>query len=389
MAWAWTLAIPIVIGWFFVAAGCRPPEEPVEIRIGFIGPLSGPLREHVGGPLLEGVELAITHAEARGVVLDGRRAEVRILFEDSRDRSETALEAARKLIYKDRVAALVGPCLGRTALAVAAFAERHQVPMISPSTSHPELTVGKPFVFRATIVDDQQAQALAQFSREDLAATTAAVLFDGASAYNRGLAELYRQGFSASGGQVVAFEEYATGERDFRDALTRIRDTQPDVLFLPNYADEVPIQARQARELGLDSVLLGADSWDTEDYPRQDVFSGSFFANDWLPEATDEGREEERAFVEAYEAAYDRAPTILTALAYDAMGLLLSAVERRGSLEGDAIRQAIADADGYRGVTGVLSFRGGGDPAKPVRIYAIRDGGLSFVQQIGSDPVER
>lgn len=372
-------------------AACRPPAEaPAEIRIGVIAPLSGPLAEKVGSYVQQGVELAADRAEARGgVVLGGRRMPVKLWFEDSQDRSEVAVEAARKLVDRYGVAALIGPCLSRAALPVAAFAEQKRIPMISPTSSHPELTAGKPFVFRTTIVDDLQARALARYTREDLEARTAAVLYDVASAYNRNIAELFRQAFADAGGQLVAFEAYTTGESDYLVPLTRIRETAPDVLLLPNYVDEVPAQARQARELGIESVLIGADSWDGEDYPRQAAFEGSFFADDWLPGIADEVSAEEKAFVAAYMEAYGRPPTNLAALAFDAMGLVLAAIENRGSLDGEAIRQAITDSDAYRGVTGLLSFRGGSDPAKTVNIFAIRDGNLRFVKRIGLEPVKR
>jgi len=122
--------------------------------------------------------------------MDGRRMRIELLLADSRDRSEVAVEAARRLIHHDEVAALIGPCLSRTALVVAAFAEQNRIPMISPTSTHPELTVGRPYVFRVTVVDDLQARALARYTREDFEARTAAVLYDAASVYNRTIAEL-------------------------------------------------------------------------------------------------------------------------------------------------------------------------------------------------------
>jgi branched-chain amino acid transport system substrate-binding protein len=375
----------LACGVLLLAAACRPPAEegPEEIRIGVIGPFSGSLEARIGDYVEEGARLAAEQAEARGgIVVNGRRAPIKLLFEDSRDRPEVALEAARKLVDRDGVAALIGPCLSRSALSVAGFAEQKRIPMVSPTSTHPQLTVGKPYVFRVTIVDDLQARALARYAREDLEVATAAVLYDVASVYNRNVADLFREAFTAGGGEIVAFEAYTTGEKDFRRPLLRIREAAPEVLLLPNYVDEVPLQAMQAREAGIGSVLLGTDSWDAEDYPRRPVFEGAIFTDDWLPGVTDEVSAEETAFLETYTEAYGRRPTNLAALAFDATGLVLAAIASRGSLDGETIRRGIAEIEAYRGVTGTLSFHGGGDPAKDIGIFAIRGGGIDFVKRM-------
>ena len=362
-----------------LAPACRPPApEPVELRIGVICAFSGPLNERIGSYVREGIHLAID--QAKDLVVDGRRVRPTVSFEDSHDRAEGAVEAARKLIHQQEVAVLVGPCLSRNALAVAPIAEQQRIPMISPTSSHPDLTVDRRYVFRATIVDDLQGRALARFAREDLEARSAAVVYDIASAYNRGIAERFARDFRDSGGEIVASETYTTGERDFRGPLERIYEHQPDVLLLPNYVNEVPLQARQARELGITSVFLGPDAWDAEQYPLQALFEGAYFTDDWLPEVTDEIRAEETEFLDAYRGTYGRTPTSLSALAYDAVGVLLSAIGRHG-IDGEAIRTGIAETIGYRGVTGELTYDGG-DPAKSIGIYEIHNGRVSFVQRI-------
>src|SRR5690606_40800918 len=111
----------------------------------------------------------------------------------------------------------------RNAIPAAQTAENWRTPLISPWSTNPQTTAGKRYVFRAAFIDDFQGQVVATFARQRLGAETAAVLFDIASEYNKGIAEIFRASFEAMGGRVVAWETYTTGDRDFSSQLTNIR----------------------------------------------------------------------------------------------------------------------------------------------------------------------
>lgn len=292
------------------------------------------------------------------------------------------MDAARKLINHEEVIALVGPILSRNALAVAAVAESQRTPMINLTANHAELTAGRRYVYRVTISDDLKARAIARFAGGELFSRTAAVLYDVTNAYNRSVAEIFKAVFEDLGGRVVAFEPYTAGETDSRPFLRRIQSFEPDVLLLPNYVDEVPAQARQARELGLGAVLLGCDSWDAKVYPPRAEFDGSFFADDWLPRVPELESAEALAFTTAYRRAYDRIPASVAGVVYDALGLLFEAIENGGGADAESLQRSLSAIESYRGVTGELSFRGGGDPEKSVVIYKIRDGRVFFYERI-------
>ncbi len=359
-----------------VAGSChRPVEEAV--RVGVIAPLSGALAESVGGPQVRAAQLAVEHALARGgLEARGRKYRVELLIEDAMGRREVAVRAARKLINQDNVVALLGPALSRSALGVAVVAENRRTPMISPTSTHSELTSGRQFVFRTTFTDDLQARALARFAWNDLRARKAGILFDATSAHNHRVAEIFQDFFSGLGGRIVASEPYSSGARDFRSSLARVGAAQPDVLLLPNFIDDVPAQVRQARELGLTSIFLGSDAWDGMAFPDQAVFEGSFYTDDWHPEVPELATAESRAFVQAHIQVHNQTPNTVAGLSYDAMSLLLTAIEgaleANSTLDGEAIRHQLARIEGYPGVTGTLSFHGSGDPLKGVSIFEIK-----------------
>ena len=106
---------------------------------------------------------------------------------------------------------------------------------------------------------------LARFAMDNLKAHKAAVLYDVASDYNKGIAEVFKETFEKNGGKVVAFETYTTNDRDFSAQLTKIKKADPDVVFLPNYYSEVPLQIQQAKRLGFKVPFFGSDSWGSQD----------------------------------------------------------------------------------------------------------------------------
>lgn len=342
------------------------------VRIGVIVPQSGALFENVGKPAVESARLAAKLVNDRGgLEIGGLRHRVVLAVEDDGDRPEIAVRAARKLINQEGVVALVGPLLSRNALAVATVAESLATPMISPTASHPELTANRRYVFRTTLGDRQQTQLLARFVYEELGAMRAAALFDVASAYNRSFAESFRQIFESTGGEMVAFESYTSGTKDFRQQLRRIERAAPDVLLLPNYVDDVPRQARQAREVGIEAILVGGDTWNMDAYAGEEIFEGSYCAIGWHVDlAGDEAGE----FVRSYNELYGRSPASIAALTFDAFGLLFEALEKQGSLEGPALREGLAKIDGYPGVTGTFSFHGRGEPLKDGLIVNLLNG---------------
>lgn len=351
-----------------VLAGCGR-GEPETIRIGVLVNMTGT----EGKSTVEAAELAVSPTNAAGgIVVGGRKRRVELIFEDTRALPDEAIDGARRLVQRD-VIAILGPSRSRDAIAVGGVVENARIPMICASSSHPETTAGKRYVFRVTFVDAFQGEALARFSREELGARTAAVLYDVASAYNRNLATVFNRAFAAAGGRMVAVETYTTGEADFSQQLTRIAEAEPQVLFLPNYYEDIPEQARQARALGLGAVLVGGDSWALISSADLAHFEGAFFGQHWHLDQAESHPQGER-FVAAFRQTHGRDPSSQAALIYDAFGLLFRAIEDGGD-DPDGIRQALAEIDAYPGVTGAITYRGTrGDPPRRLVIVQVQRG---------------
>jgi len=361
---------------FSALAGCAPQDQKInEIRIGVIAPITGGI-PNVGKSTVEAAQMAAQEInDAGGLEVAGKKYTITLVIEDNQDKAETAVAVAEKLINQEYVVALIGPQASRNAIPVAQVAENARIPMISPWSTNPDTTAGRQYVFRVAFIDPFQGQVMARFSFEEVDATKAAVLYDVASSYNKGIAEIYKQVFEAAGGEVVAFESYTTGETDFTKQLAKIKNSGAQVLFLPNYENEVPLQAEQARQIGLDIPLIGSDSWGTIAPEDRTQLEGAYFSTHY---ATDIADEPARTFIENYTTKYGHTPDDVAALTYDAFGLLFEAIQSQGLAEPEAIRTGLAGIESFLGVTGSMKYSGSGDPIKSAVVLRVVDGKFVF-----------
>jgi branched-chain amino acid transport system substrate-binding protein len=349
-----------------------------DIRIGVNAELTGP-KPTVGDSCKKAAELLVAQVNAAGGVKLGDKTFRLVLYvEDNEDKAESAAAAAQKLISQNNVLAILGPNASGNAIPAATICEDAKVIMISPWSTNPKTTEGKKFVFRACFIDDFQGQVMAKFARENLKAKTAAVLYDVASEYNKGIAEFFKEVYEQNGGKVVAFETYTTGDKDFSSQLTKIKDAGPEVIFLPNYYSEVPLQIQQAKRLGITVPFIGSDSWGSEELLKLcgEDCNGYYFSTHY---AADAATEVTTKFISGYKARFGTTPDDVAALTYDSFGLLWQALKTAGKNDRQALRDALAGIPQYEGVTGNMQFKeGSGDPIKSAVILKINDGKFTW-----------
>jgi branched-chain amino acid transport system substrate-binding protein len=353
------------------AVGCgRAPGN--EIRIGVNAELTGS-KPTVGDSCQKAMELLASQVNAQGGLKVGdKKYPIKLFVEDNEDKAESAAAAAQKLISQDNVLAIIGPNASGNAIPAARICEDAGVIMISPWSTNPKTTEGKKYVFRACFIDDFQGRVMAKFARDTLKAQTAAVLYDVASEYNKGIAEIFKKNFEAAGGKVVAFESYTKDDKDFSSQLTSIKAANPGVLFLPNYYNEVPLQVQQARRLGITCPIIGSDSWGSQEILTLcgPELEGAYFSTHYAPDIATPTAQK---FIQAYDAKYGKKPDDVAALTYDAGSLLLQAISQARSLDRKKVRDALAAVQHFDGVTGSMKFQGTGDPIKSAIIIQVKD----------------
>jgi len=386
------LLFSIVAALCLVVSACGPAAGPSAdvIQVGGIGELTGDIPA-VGASFKNAAEMAVQEInDAGGLEVGGKQYKIQLTIEDNAGKADQSASAAQKLITQQNVVAIIGPNASRYAIPASEIAESSQVVLITPWSTNPKTTLDantnqpKKYVFRACFIDPFQGRVVAKFALDNLQAKKAAVLYDVASDYNKGIAEFFKQTYEENGGQVVAFETYTTNDKDFTAQLTKIKDTQPDVIFLPNYYNEVPLQVQQAHRLGLNTPFLGSDSWGSPDLIKLcgSDCEGYYFSTHYAP---DVATPTATKFIEAYKAKYNSAPDDVAALTYDAFGLLWMALQNAGKVDRQAVRDALAQIPKYEGVTGTMQFKdGSGDPIKSAVILQVKNG--AFVWYANANP---
>lgn len=354
------------------------------IKLGVIAELTGDMPA-VGASCRNAAEMAVKEINAAGGLKVGKdKMKVELVVEDNAGKADQSAAAAQKLITQDEVAAIVGPNASRYAIPASEIAESSETVLITPWSTNPKTTLDantnqpKKYVFRACFIDPFQGGVLAKFALESLKAKKAAVLYDVASDYNKGIAEVFKQNYEKMGGKVVAFETYTTNDKDFSAQLTKIKDAKPDVIFLPNYYSEVPLQVQQAKRLGITVPFIGSDSWGSNELLTLGGadLNGYYFSTHY---AADNAAPVAKKFITDYEKAYGAKPDDVAALTYDAFGLLFNSIKNAGKADRESIRAALSTLPSYKGVTGDMKFQADSrDPVKSAVILKIVDGKFTF-----------
>jgi len=352
------------------------------LKVGFNIPLTGDIPK-VGESSKFAAEILKDEInKAGGLKVGTETYQVEFLYQDNESKAESAAAAALKLITQDQVLAIIGPQASKQAIPAGEICNNSKTPMISAWSTNPKTTEGRPYVFRACFLDPFQGPVAANFASEEFKASKAAVLYDIASDYPKGLAEFFKNAFEKlhGAGSVVAFETFTTKDRDFSAQLTNIVKSGADVLFVPQYYDEVPLIVKQAHELGWKKPIMGSDSWGSAELMKLcgDDCKGLFFSTHYAAAGAKGATKE---FIDKYQAKYGYVPDDVAARTWDAIRLLFQAIQNTNGLAGnvdkdrDAIKDRLTEIKDFDGITGKMTFTPGGNPTKCAVIVKISDKG--------------
>ncbi|HOX32779.1 MAG TPA: ABC transporter substrate-binding protein, partial [Spirochaetales bacterium] len=297
---------------------------------------------------------------------------IKLVYADDKGDPAEGAAVFTKMIQQDKVAAILGGITSRVALAGAPIAQAAKVPMLTPTATNEKVTQVGDYVFRSCFIDSFQGTIAAKYAANELKAAKAAIIFDVGSDYSKGLAENFTAVFEQGGGKIVAAEAHPSGATDFKAQLTKIVQAKPEVLYVPDFYNDVGLIAKQARELGFKGAMVGVDGWDSPELVKiaGDAIEGGVFTNHY---SKDDSRPVVQDFVKRYQEKYKSDPDALAALAYDGANILFDAIKRAGKTDAAAIRDALQATDSD-GVIGKITYDANRNPIKSAVIVEIKDG---------------
>src|SRR6267142_1516747 len=370
------LSLGLIASLFFVFACQSGGGGGDKVRIGVFMSLTGDTA-NFGISSTNGIKMAADEVNSAGGI-NGKQVEV--LVQDDRSDASEAATIVTKFVTQDQVHAILGEVASSRSIAAAPIAQNAKIPMLTPSSTNPEVTKKGNFIFRSCFIDPVQGAAIAQFAARTLKAKRAAIMVDRKNDYSTGLETVIKATFARMGGEMVQTQSYQAGDQDFNAQITSIKGANPDVIFVPGYYGDVALFAKQARDKGVTAPLVGGDGWDAKQLYEigGKAVVGSFFSNHYSPYDTDP---QVQKFVNDYKARYNAIPDALAATAYDAAKIMFDAIKRANSLDGKAIRDALAATKDFPGVTGKVTFNENRDAVKPIIMIEIKDGGIYAVRE--------
>jgi len=331
--------------------GCGGSKKASDtVKIGWIGSLTGD--QAVWGQCESNtVKMVIDDLNKNGGLLG---KQVQLVPYDTRGDGTEAVNAVKRLTGQDKVIGIIGPNASGQAIPISSVLEEMKVPDIATVATNPKVTIVdgkvKPYNFRVCFIDPYQGAAAAGYAYDVLKAKNAAILYDVADDYSQGLTQFFEKTFTEKGGKIVAKEAFKTGDVDFRAPLTKIKESNPDVIFMPYFFKEVALSSKQARELGIKATLMGGDGWPSEQLisMAKDAVEGSYFVNH-----LDFNDPEVAGFRAKYKTAFGKDVELNGFLAYDATNMLIDAVKRANSFDPIKITAAL-ETTNMTGITGKI-----------------------------------
>lgn len=304
--------------------------------------------------------------------------QIKLLEFDNKSTPLSARQAAREAVNA-KVVAVVGAAWSSHSLAMATVLQKAEIPMITPISTNPDVTLAGDYIFRICFTDPFQGAVMANFAINELRAKTAVILTNASSRYSPGLAKVFIQHFRDQGGNILWEGEYLDAETDFRQLLEKIKTLKPDVSFVPGHGKDSAFIIKQARKMKLSATFLGGDAWskDMYDYAGEELH-GNYSTEHWHRKVPGKISQQ---FVKKYEQKYEKIRPG-QALTYDAFSLIANAIGRANSSEPGSIRDAVAGTTNFQGVTGKIALDKNGDPVKSAVILKFDKGTMIYVKTV-------
>ena len=345
-----------------------------EISIGLVYPATGRLAS-VGMEMRNGFELALKEVNNS----QHGNTKLKFITEDDRSTVEGAVEAFNKLIHQDGVPVILGPATSSATETAFPIAQQNRVIAISSTAAARGLSAIGDFVFRTILTTDVLITSGIKITQARLAYQKVGIIYDETDLFSADGAAVMRESLTANGVEILTTETFQSGETDFSEQLTRIKDSNPDAIFVSALPPDKPEILMQARQLGIpDSVPFIINTLTTADVQAAgDAAEGTIAFTSWVNTADTPGNQ---AFTQNYSAKYGIEPNIWAAQSYASVYILAEAIADAQSIDATAIRDALENITDMDTVLGRFSFDNVGDAVYDPVVLIVENGGFKVFE---------
>jgi len=367
-----------IVKWVAAVLTCAVPAafaQDLVVKIGHVGPTSG-ANAHLGKDNELGARMAIDELNAKGVMIDGKKAKFELLAEDDAGDPKQGTAAAQKLV-DSKVNGVVGHLNSGTSIPASKVYSEAGIPQISPSATNPKFTRnGYKTTFRVVADDVQLGGALGIYAVSLFNGMKVAVI-DDRTPYGQGVADEFEKAVKSAGATVVGREFTNDKATDFTSILTSLKAKKPDMVFFGGMDAVAGPMLRQMKALGIEAKFMGGDGICTGELPK--LAAGTMGEGQVICAETGGVEGESKKTLDAFKAKfkekYKADVQIYAPYVYDAVNVMVAAMVKAGSAEPAKYLPVLAKTEGYKGVTGTISFDNKGDIKNgAVTIYTYKSG---------------
>jgi branched-chain amino acid transport system substrate-binding protein len=341
--------------------GAAAYAQDMVVKIGHVGPTSGGIA-HLGKDNENGAKMAIDDLNAKGTTIGGKKVKFELVPEDDAGDPKQGTAVAQKLV-DSKVSGVIGHLNSGTTIPASKIYSDAGIPQISPSATNPKYTrQGFKTTFRVVADDVHLGSTLGKYGVKELKGKTFAVI-DDRTAYGQGVAEEFTKAVKASGGTIAETQFTTDKATDFTAILTQIKAKKPDVIFFGGMDAVAGPMIRQMKQLGISSKFMGGDGICSSELPK---LAGGAMADGQVVCAEAGGVEGTQKvgmdkFREDYKKKFGIEVQVYAPYVYDALNVMVAAMVKAGSSDPKVYLPVLAKTDGYKGVTGNISFDEKGD----------------------------
>jgi branched-chain amino acid transport system substrate-binding protein len=350
----------LIAGAAMLIAGSAFAQDMV-VKIGHVGPTSGAIA-HLGKDNENGARMAIDALNAKGVMIGGKKVKFELLAEDDAGDPKQGTAAAQKLVDA-KVQGVVGHLNSGTSIPASKIYSDAGIPQISPSATNPKYTrQGYKTTFRVVADDVHLGGTLGKYAVKELKGKSIVVI-DDRTAYGQGVADEFEKGVKAAGGKTVGREFTNDKATDFTAILTSLKAKKPDIVFFGGMDAVAGPMLRQMKQLGIDAKFMGGDGICSGELPK---LAAGTMADGQVVCAEAGGVEGESkksldVFKADFKKKFNADVQIYAPYVYDSVNVMVDAMVKAGSSDPAKYLPVLAKTDGYKGVTGAISFDNKGD----------------------------
>lgn len=343
-------------------------------KLSFFLPLTGDLMQY-GLSLQKGAQLAVEQYNAEN------GTDYTVEFDDDKGDPTEAVNVANKIVSDPAVIAGLGSFNSSCAMAAAPVFEENKLLLLSPTASHTDFPAMGEYIFSSVISQKYEGAMYAEELMQRQTGTKVAIIYQNTD-FGVQATELFSQRWKELGGEIVSNEAFVPGStKDFSPVIAKIKGQNPDILYISaSYSDAAQIFL-QAKNLELNALFVGPATCLNEEFLELvgTQIDGSIMLSTnpcFMPSVLESAELDANTqnFVSSYEETFDEIPDGFAAQSFDAVNIILEAVDKVGT-DSAALRDEIAGLRGFEGVSGYdMQFNDSKEMIKGVYVFEVKDG---------------